>query len=95
MNSALDVGYREATVLIEDVSRILVDPVLREDIPPDKIQVLADFKAAALEMGMEPDGFVRLTLAPGANIAEGLREVTRAMQAYQRGECPEFVEDFR
>ncbi len=95
MDDALDIGYREVTVFIENVSKILVDPVLREDVPPDKIQVLADFKAAALEMGMEPDGFVRLTLAPGANIADGMREVTRAMQAYQRGECTEFVEDFR
>lgn len=95
MNNVLDMGYQEATVHIEDVAKILDDPVLREGISADKIQVLAGFKDAALEMGMESDGFARLTLAPGANMVDGMREVTRVMQAYLRGECTEFVEDFQ
>ncbi len=94
MDDALDIGYREATVFIDDVSKILGDPIHHESISADRLQVLTDFKAAALETGMGPDGFARLTLAPGANMVDGMREVTRVMQAYLRGECTEFVEDF-
>lgn len=95
MDDVLDTGYREATVFVKDVSKILAGPDLRKKVTPDRMQVLTDFKSAAMEMGMEPDGFVRLTLAPGANMADGMREVTRVMKAYLRGECTEFVEDFQ
>ncbi|EGQ63336.1 hypothetical protein GGI1_18746, partial [Acidithiobacillus sp. GGI-221] len=51
MDDALDIGYREATVFIDDVSKILGDPIHHESISADRLQVLTDFKAAALETG--------------------------------------------
>ena len=54
--------------------------------------VLEDFQSAAQTSGL--GGNVRLTIAPGASSLDAVREVTRVMMAYHRGECPPFEEDF-
>ena len=89
-NEAIDIGYREMTVHIGDVAKILADKHLQQDISGDALQTLTDFHAVATEYGMGDDGFIRLTLVPCVDRVQAIRQTTEVLRSVMRGEYTEF-----
>lgn len=95
MNDELDIGYREVTLHFADIRKVVEQPDQYPSVSSEAISAMRDLHTAALEAGFDKDGFVRLTLAPGADRVAAIRETAAAFRSYARGECTEFVEDFR
>jgi hypothetical protein len=92
---ALDIGYREMSFHLGDIARILNEKEHQKNLPEDTVTALREFHAVATESGMGDDGFFRLTLVPGADRAQAIRQTTEVLRSMMRGECTEFVEDFQ
>ncbi|MHB1643071.1 MAG: hypothetical protein ACYCS8_10480 [Acidithiobacillus sp.] len=90
---ALDIGYREMSFNLGNIARILNEK--EHHLPKDTVTALREFHAVATESGMGDDGFFRLTLVPGADRAQAIRQTTEVLRSMMRGECTEFVEDFQ
>jgi hypothetical protein len=94
MESA-DIGYREISFHMVDIRKIIKHPDQYQQITSEAISAMRDLHAAALESGFGEDGFIRLTLAPDADLISAIRQTEAALRSYACGECKDFVEDFR
>ncbi len=74
-------GYREVSFQVQDIKNILSTPELLEKISADSYSAYMEFYDYSVKEGFVEDHFFRMTLAPDANVASGLRELIRVMEA--------------
>ena len=86
----IDIGYREVPFRVKDAAQILSTPELLENLSPDAYAALQEFHAYCTKEEFGEDRFFRLTLAPGASMASGLREVVRVLDLAKNGGCHPF-----
>lgn len=85
-----DIGYREVPFRVKDAAQILSTPELLKNLSSDAYEALQEFHAYCTKEDLGEDSFFRLTLAPGASMANGLREVVRVLEMVKNGECQPF-----
>lgn len=77
------IGYREATIRIQDVSTAIRGQPANPALPPHTFDLLQRFQTSAERLGLK---FVHMTLTPQADPISAIRESTKVIESIIAGD---------